>query len=490
MSYQDPQIGESLAVQIKSKNHQYGLFVCTPNGILGLIRKFNISWNHTNKFFDSLHVGEYTQGIVTKIHPDGKIELSLKDACINPRDLTPDTILKGFVDSIENYGILIRFDAFIGLAPWTELNSTYYKVGDAITCAVKNIRVDEKGMVKVSLGTHLLHSLFAKGHNIGDRVSAKYVGVKQSHKFSTAVISVDNSFLVEVAENCFIEPFKSEMVSGSLTPGQSLDFVYSKYDEKKSSIWLDMRPIEKENKRKKMATLISNLNPGDIVMGEVTYVDDKLARVEVIDSGVNVAIIREELSPNKVLRASDEVFVGEHIRIVYIGVDKHNNAKFSRKYIIKDKYDDSLYSLSLMDLLKTMDIQTNTFIGKVITINDGYFFAEMITYSDTDSKVNGKLLINPINGKNILVRADSKLRDLLLAGEYYRIDISLPNAEFRRQEGTPYLFSVSSPSLMLVKNPYKESVLMAFKQHTSPNTNTSVANLLEEVGQNLYFGKI
>lgn len=37
MSYLDPQIGESLAVQITSKNPQYGLFVSTPNGISGLI---------------------------------------------------------------------------------------------------------------------------------------------------------------------------------------------------------------------------------------------------------------------------------------------------------------------------------------------------------------------------------------------------------------------------------------------------------------------
>ena len=100
------------------------------------------------------------------------------------------------------------------------------------------------------------------------------------------------------------------MISGALSPGQSLEFVYSKFNENKSTIWLDMRPIEKENKRKLMEDLIAKLNPGDIVMGEVTYVDDKFAKVDVIDTGVNIIITREELSPNKVLRASDEVFVG------------------------------------------------------------------------------------------------------------------------------------------------------------------------------------
>ena len=490
MSYSDPQIGESLAVQITSKNPQYGLFVSTPNGISGLIRKLNISWSYQNRFYDSLHVGDYIQAIVTKVHPDGKIELSRKDACANPRDLNLDLILKGCVDSVENYGILIRFDGFIGLAPWVELTSTYYKAGDEITCVVKSTAVEENGMVKVTLSTHPLHSLFARMHNIGDRVTAKYVGINQAHDNPTAVISVEEGlFLIELTENFFIEPYKSKMISGALSPGQSLEFVYSKFNENKSTIWLDMRPIEKENKRKLMEDLIAKLNPGDIVMGEVTYVDDKFAKVDVIDTGVNIIITREELSPNKVLRASDEVFVGEHIQIVYTGTDEHNNAKFSRKYIIKDRYDDSLYSLSLMDLLKTMDIQTKTFIGKVISINDGYFFTELITFSDSDSEVNGKLLVDPINGKNILVRADNRLRNLLFEGEYYKTDISLPNADFRRKEGTPYLFSVSSPDLQLVKNPYQESVLLSFKQHTSPNTNTSVANLLEEVGQNLYSSK-
>ena len=95
MSYSDPQIGESLAVQITSKNPQYGLFVSTPNGISGLIRKLNISWSYQNRFYDSLHVGDYIQAIVTKVHPDGKIELRRKDACANPRDLNLDLILKG-----------------------------------------------------------------------------------------------------------------------------------------------------------------------------------------------------------------------------------------------------------------------------------------------------------------------------------------------------------------------------------------------------------
>lgn len=490
MSSQNPEIGELFSVQITSKNTQYGLFVSTPNGFSGLVRKLSISWNHQNKFFDSLRVGEHIQVVVKDVHPDGKLELSRKDAYKNPHDLLPGMILKGIVDSVESYGLLIKFDAFIGLAPWQELSSSYYKAGDNINCVVKDVKADENGMTKVIFSTSLLLSLFAEAHNIGDRISAKYVCLKKDAKIPTAVILVEDLFLIEVPERYFIEPYKSKLISDSLASGQMLEFAYSKkYNKRHSSDWLDMRPIERENERIKMEQISNSLHPGDIIMGEVKYVDDKIAKVEIIDSGLVVKIARDELSPNKVLRASDEVFVGENIKIVYTGSDEQNKVQFSRKYILKDRYDEKLYKLPLMELLETMEIQTNCFIGKVISINDIYFFTEMMTFSESNSEVNGKLLIDPTTGKNILVKADYKLRNLLIEGEYFKVEISIPSAEFRRNEGTPYIFSVSSPSLQRVPNPYMEAVDISFKQHTSPNTNTSVANLLDEVGQNLYTSK-
>ncbi len=489
MSYLTPEIGEQLSVQITNKNAQYGIFVSTPNGISGLVRKASISWSHQNKFFDILRVGDYIQVLVKNVHLDGKLELSRKEAYKNPRKLLSGMILKGIVDTVESYGLLIRFDAFIGLAPWKELSSTHYKSGDDIICVVKNVRVDETGLTKVTLSTYPLHSIFAQTHNIGERISAKYIDQKAGAQIPTAIISVEDLFLIEVTERYFIEPYKTKLISDSLVPGQMLEFVYSKYNEKHSSVWLDMRPIEKENERIKMEEIRNSLHHGDIIMGEVKYVDDKIAKVEIIDSGLVVIISRDELSPNKVLRASDEVFVGEHIKIVYTGIDEQNKVQFSRRYIIKDRYEEKLYTLPLMELLETMDIQTNCFIGKVISINGTYFFTEMMTYSESDSEVSGKLLIDPTNGKNILVRSDNRLRNLLIEGKYYKVEISLPSSEFRHKEGTPYIFSVSSPTLQEVPNPYKEAVDLSFKQHTSPNTNTSVANLLDEVGQNLYTSK-
>ena len=120
-----------------------------------------------------------------------------------------------------------------------------------------------------------------------------------------------------------------------------------------------MRPIEKEWQREQMDALSAQLSPGDVVMGEVKFVNDRYARVEIINSGVTIVISREELSPNKVLRASDEVFVGEHLKIVYTGDNQDGVMQFSRKYIVKDRYDvvlcgGALYHLNYTDSKKVI----------------------------------------------------------------------------------------------------------------------------------------
>jgi hypothetical protein len=488
MSYQIPKVGEELTVRVTGKDSQYGIYVATPTGYSGLIRPQNLSWSHQHKFFDALLVGEYTQAKVTGVRQDGKINFSRKDVFVKPNDIELGTILDGVVDSVEQYGLLIRFDAFIALAPWGELTSRVYKPGDSIKCVlIENIK-DESGRVRLTVSVKPFHNNFAQHNEIGDRITARFVGYTPN-TVPTAAISVNGHFLIDVSEKYFIEPFKTDLISKKLRPNEDLEFVYSKYNPNKQSIWLDMRPIEKERRRKQMDALRARLSPGDVVMGEVKFVDDKFARIEILDSGVDVVIPRDELSPNKILRASDEVFVGEHLKIVYTGDNQDGAMQFSRKYIVKDRYDDSLYSLSLIGLLKTMDIHTIRFVGKAISIKNGYFFTELMTVTGSNDEESGKLLIDPVNGKNILVRVDNRLWNLIQEGEFYEVSLELADTEYRKEEGTPYLFSISAPDLRKVDNPYRDAVEIAFKQHRSPNSNTGLANLLEEVGQGLYTSK-
>lgn len=488
MSIQYPEVGEELTVKITGKNPEFGIYVTTLTGGRGLIRTNNLSWSHQNKFFEALRVGDYTQAKVTKILEDGKINFSRKEAFPKPLDIELGTILNGIVDSVEHYGLLIRFDAFLALAPWGELTSHCYKPGDSIKCVLIEKNEDESGRIRAIVSVKPFHINFAKHNKKGDRISAKFVGYTNA-SIPTAVIMVENLFLIEVSEQYFIEPYKYKLISKHLHHGDDLEFVYTVFNESKRTIWLDMRPIEKERQRKYIDALHAQLSPGDVVMGEVKSVNDKHAKIEIVGSNVTIIIPREELSPNKVLRASDEVFVGEHLKVVYMGDNQAGVMQFSRKYIVKDRYEDALYSLPLNELLKTMDIHTVRFVGRTISINDSYFFTELMTVTGSNDEESGKLLIDPVNGKNILVRVDNRLRNLISEGEYYEVSLGLAHNTLRKDQGTPYLFTISDPNIRKVYNPYKDAVEIAFKQHRSPNSNTGLANLLDEIGLGLYTSK-
>lgn len=248
-----------------------------------------------------------------------------------------------------------------------------------------------------------------------------------------------------------------------------------------------MRPIERGRKAQETERLLSQLHKGDIVEAEVLSVNDKNAKVKITNTNVESFISRDELSPNKVVRASDEVFVGEHIDITYIG--EGDKLYFTRRSFVKDKYEDSLYDLSQKNLLATMGLTTNKFVGKIIEIKSDYFITNLMTAGQVDDEQNGKLLIDPINGKNLIAIIDRKLRNFFVVGEYYEVELEMARKEHRRNSGTPYMFCVVSNNIKESHDPYKESVSVASKQHMSPNTNTSIANLLEEVGKNLYSSK-
>lgn len=152
-------------------------------------------------------------------------------------------------------------------------------------------------------------------------------------------------------------------------------------------------------------------------------------------------------------------------------------------------YPESLYELPQPDLLATMGLATNKFVGKIVEINSDYFVTNLMTIGLANDEENGKLLIDPLNGKNLIAIIDQKIRNFFVAGEYYEVELELAKKEYRKKSGTPYMFRVASTNIKACIDPYKESVFVQSKQHMSPNTNTSMANLLEEVGKNLYSSK-
>lgn len=489
MSYINPEVGDIFSVRITRIHPEHGIFVVTPNGHSGLIRPRDVAWNNHARIIAALSVGDMFEAQVMNILPDGKMTFSRRVLLPNPEDLEIGATLKGIVDEILDFKLLVRFDGFVAAAPKKELSSYFYRIGDEITTEIIDKTVDEKGRANIKLSVIPFHTSFAQHHSEGEHVTATYVRKGKSNDNSFAVVSVDGLFLLDIPEHKLIESARDSFEYGILDSGEELDFVFTGLNENKGTVLLDMRPILRERDQARIEQLRNQLSEGDILYAEVKKVGRRDAQIQIEGTDVTLPISRDELSPNKVIRASDEVFVGERIKVAYIGEGEDGSLQFSRRFFVKDKYDEKLYDMSLDEILTTMDIHTTRFVGKVISINGSYFLSELMTITGSYSTEDGKLLVDPVNGKSVLVILGNRLRNLVEEGQYYAVDIELADKERRLEDGTPYMFHITSPNIKPCQNPYKETVSLSFKQHTSPNTNAGMARLLGEVGQNLYTTK-
>lgn len=487
-AHNKPKVGDIIRVKITNIVESIGAFARMPNGQDGLIRLYDIAWFNQTNILKSFSIGKEIDVKVVKELPDGKLNLSRKELMPNPKTLEKGVIVNCTVKRKESFGLIVQLGDFTALIPQKEIPlGLKYSECDNVTCVVIDNTYDtEKHYNRISMSILALHDYIARQHNEHEIVKCVFKKSLHEDENTSAIVELDSIVELEIHANRFIEPYRERLLANEIKNGEELDFDFS-YNEGQRIIKLDMRPIERNRKAQEVEYLVSQLHKGNIVEAEVLSVNDKNARVLISNTNVEYTIPREELSPNKVVRASDEVFVGEHIHIAYIGDD--NELSFSRRYLVKDKYDESLYELSQTELLATMGLTTNKFVGMIVEIKSDYFVTNLMTVGQADDEQNGNLLIDPVNGKSLIAIIDRKLKNFFVVGEYYEVELELARKDYRQKSGTPYMFSIVSNNIKESQNPYKESVSIASKQHMSPNTNYSIANLLEEVGKNLYSSK-
>lgn len=435
--------------------------------------------NHRNKIFISerkIHevfskeheVGEHITCIVEKIRKDDNGKSFLLVSYENMRCVIPEKrLIEPYCEELQKGEIQKGHEIEV------VFKSYYEKTATAI--------LDMRPILKEKIVE------FSSTHSFGDHVICKIDDVREINGTKYLLVSYEGITCL-VPANYLIEPYKTNMLNNTIVVGEPIELVYVDYQENTGIISLDMRPILKEREMEKINALRSTLSKGDILEAEVVSVNDREAIVRLIESNIIVNLPKYELSPNKVLNAADEVFEKEHIIVQYIGEDARE-LRFSRRYIVEDKYDDELYKMDVDQLLATMDIHTHHFVGKVVNINDNYFLWNPMSVSEDGDFEGGKLLVDPVNGKNLVAIFDNKLRNLIREGNFYKVELDASTSAYRRKQGTPYQFCIFSPNIEEVNNPYEEAVTLSFKKQTSPSANTSLANLLEEVGINLYSGK-
>ena len=483
------EIGDTVDVTITGINDQYGIFVKMPNGAKGLIWFADITWTRNSAILASLSVGDTFKAKILAKNEKGEYRLSRKEHLPNAQTVKKGARYKVTVRSIESFGLIVNLGDSTALVHVSELPHIKHTVGEQIICAVTENSYDsEKHYNKIYMSVREVYRDYAQKLREYEHVNFRFKGVVKTEDSLCAVVETEDLIKAIVPSHRFVEPYKTRLRNNEIALGEELEFVYLKYKEQSGELVLDMRPIEQEARKARTDALKARLTQGDVVDAEVKKVDNKVAIVEIVGWDLLYPIDKTELSCSHIARASDEVFPGEQIQLVYQG-ENEGKLLFSRKSLVEKRYEQSLYDLNLTELLDTMGIKTNRFVAQLVESNAFYFCKNLISTGDPNEENNGKLLVDPVTGNRLSAIVDNRLRNFFVPGNYYEVELYLADTPYRLKKGSPYLFRVMSNNIAEVPNPYKESVSLSFKQHTSPNTNTSVANLLEEVGKNLYTSK-
>jgi len=456
-------------------------------GVHADLSKWDVSYNYVPDF--ELYVGKsFLFAIIVSNQYSDRLKLSRKKIADTYKQFD---VVEGIVTKI----LQNRLDIDCGRSVVVRIRniadrfisdiSRYYEIGQQVNCMLLDESISEATMKPSTIWEKKTEAI-----NKNDIIKVQFVEQKEQGilvTYNGLSLYIDYNFLTAEYQNLFD--------NNSIQENDIITVAVSKIDDTKRKIYVSMVLAEKivEKEAKKIAEqkrleaineLKDNLELGYIVEAVVKDVSRKTAIIQISGTDVVCKMKREDLSPNKTINAEDEVFVGERIQVVYVGEEK-GELVFKRNIIMQDIYDPILYDLSLSDLLSKMDIHSTTFIGKATKFGSDMFFTNVIAKDDNPLE-NGKLLLDPHIGRSVFVHIPANI--IVVENTYYEFEIKLASKSLRQKEGSPFLFSLSG-SFKQCENPYKGLVSLSFKQHTSPNTNTSVANLLEEVGQNLYTSK-
>lgn len=474
----------------------------------GLIHISNLAWDIIEHPGDVLRHGDKINAVILDVDSNQRIQLGYKQLHKKHSYLRTGDIVVGHVIQVWNNAYLVQVNDINAVLPFSEAISKDLSESDMVIATVSNNEWNsEKYRRDISISQRSFHDEFAKSHNVGDIINLRILDTVS--KDGKSYVLVKHGNLRALVPLKHLSKCYKDKISNGESINAFIPFVYIGQSETSRLVSFDMRPIERaekeleqqriqeEKKAQKMAfikrrrecieSITSKLDKGTILEVVVEKITKAGIFVKITDD-YSEFIAKEELSINKVLYAEDEVFVGEPISVVYYGAE-NDRIILSRKDICESKYSEDLYAKSLEDLLLTMGITTNKFVGKVIKINDAYFMSDLMVVSEIGNSDNGKLLVDPITGLRIIAYVNNRLHNLVIEGRYYTVQLNLSFYDYRKKNGTPYLFSVDTPDIVEVCNPYERIVSQSFKKQTSPSSNSSLANLLDTVGQGLYSSK-
>ena len=232
---------------------------------------------------------------------------------------------------------------------------------------------------------------------------------------------------------------------------------------------------------------------GDFYNCKIVEIDSSSIKIMTEDSDEGVISIKD-FAWNALEKPSEKLFIGQEVPARYAGYyqdpEEVNAAlHFSLKDPDNKPYPDKLYDLSCDELLDNiLPVGTpHEFIGEtkyVYREDNEYPLVFLVNLIACDLSAN---LVDPYYARNLQAVFTPFGIERVTPNTFYRVKLGLIEKDKRIARQQLYQFYVKD--FTSVPNPYQRLTDNVFKKQTSPSTNTSVANLLEEVGQNMYSSK-
>lgn len=287
-------------------------------------------------------------------------------------------------------------------------------------------------------------------------------------------------------------PFKYKIEEGS-----NIDVAVSEINNDKLLFFVSISRML-ENKWLVVKEIVDeNLIPNEtIVIGKVVFLEKDLVTLRIILNGNTIYgyIKSEDLAWEKVLNASDFVYLNEDLEVKYLYSDQHKFF-FDLKWQSEKVYPKELFEMDVDELLSTLNIHENKFIAKVSKLYDnktsksessisGAIANNIIPASDTDKNIQ---FVDKYTGANISALIPTRYAYGLEEGKYYTFTLDVAFREKREKEHRPYMFYAQlAGGAIALPNPFKEQVEKSFKENKTPKSNRESASYLKEIGADMY----
>lgn len=413
-------------------------------------------------------------------------------------------LLVGKVTYISKSYMIVKVFDYPCFMPFNEIelfpipNFNIYK-NKEIVVKVINIDYYSNGELKVLVSHKIVAEESLLTNNINDFNDVKrnktYKGIIKSVKDIGIFVTLGN--FDGLVPKSHLPAEYNDNPENFAVVGSIVDVNVIFINDEKRQIALSLPEIDPVSKREKspFEKFRNSLRPNETVLtGRVVFLERECATLHV-NWGSNVFTIyvkKEDLAWERIQHPSDAVFLGEELDVRYLKYED-NRLYFDLKWKLQDIYPSELFDLDTDDLLLSMGINENKFIGKVSVLKSkkksssddiaGGLLSNIITSDEQDKN---KILVDDYTEANITAFIPAKYVYGIEHDKYYQFKLKAADPLRRREEHRPYMFSAILDNATAHPNPFKAQVEKSFKENKTPKSNRESASYLKEIGADMY----